>query len=70
MPERFQAIERIVFSLICMSAVVCSAFLAYEGHPEIRDALHQGEALMRESARYSVVCAPTTADPCVEMSAY
>ncbi|MGU7769144.1 hypothetical protein ACV229_03040 [Burkholderia sp. MR1-5-21] len=70
MPERFQAIERIAFSMICMSAVVCSAFLAYAQHPEIKDALHQGEALMRESAKYSAVCAPTSADPCVEMSAY
>ncbi|MDW9227708.1 hypothetical protein C7S15_2284 [Burkholderia cepacia] len=59
-----------MFSLVVMSAVVCSAFLAYERHPEIKIALHEGEALMRESAKYSVMCSPSKVDPCVEMSAY
>ncbi|AJX17145.1 hypothetical protein WJ95_24490 [Burkholderia ubonensis] len=70
MPERLQALERIAFSLVCMSAVVCSAFLAYAQHPEIKDALRQGEALMRESAKYSAICSPSKVDPCAEMSAY
>ncbi|EED99574.1 conserved hypothetical protein [Burkholderia multivorans CGD1] len=70
MPERFQTLEKFVFSLVVMSAVVCSAFLAYERHPEIKIALQQGEALMRESAKYSTICSPSKVDPCVEMSAY
>ncbi|MCA8378888.1 hypothetical protein LGN22_08320 [Burkholderia cenocepacia] len=70
MPERFQTLEKFVFSLVVMSAVVCSAFLAYERHPEIKIALHEGEVLMRESAKYSVICSPSKVDPCVEMSAY
>ncbi|PCE24712.1 hypothetical protein [Burkholderia ubonensis] len=70
MPERLQALERIAFSLVCMSAVVCSAFLAYAQHPEIKDALREGEVLMRESAKYSVICSPSKVDPCAEMAAY
>jgi len=70
MPERFQTLEKFMFSLVVMSAVLCSAFLAYERHPEIKIALQQGEALMRESAKYSTICSPSKVDPCVEMSAY
>lgn len=70
MPERFHSLEKFVFSLVVLSAVVCSAFLAYERHPEIKIALHEGEALMRESAKYSVVCSPSKYDPCAEMSDY
>jgi hypothetical protein len=70
MPLRFLLLERIAFSLVVTSAVACSAFLAYEQIPDVRIALHDGEALMRESAKYSVMCEPSKFDPCTELNGY
>lgn len=70
MPARLLLLEKIAFSMVVASAVACSSFIAYEQHPEVRIALHEGETLMRESAKYSVVCEPSPFDPCAEMSGY
>ncbi len=43
MPHRFQVFEKIAFSLVVLSAAACSAFIAYETSPDIRQVLHAGK---------------------------
>jgi hypothetical protein len=70
MPHRFQFLERIAFTLVVTAAVACSGFLTYEQNPDVKEAVHEGKVLMSESAKYSVVCVPTSFDPCANVSAY
>ena len=55
MPQRFLLLEKIAFSLFVTLAVACSAFIAYEQDPDVKVALHEGEALIRASAKYSEI---------------
>jgi hypothetical protein len=66
MPERFQVIERIAFSLVCFAAATCTAFLAYEQSPDVRSDVQLGKELFIKSGQYSYACATTTADPCAQ----
>ena len=70
MPHRFQLLEKIAFSLVVASAMACTSFLTYEQCPDVRTAIHDGRALMRESAKYTVVCAPSDIDPCSPITTY
>jgi hypothetical protein len=64
MPYRFQVFERIAFSLVVLSALACSAFIAYETNPEVRQVLHAGKAALQWSGEYSFVCASPVTDAC------
>lgn len=64
MPYRFQIFEKIAFSLVVLSAVACSAFIAYETSPDVRRALHAGKTALQWSGEYSFVCASPVTDAC------
>ena len=64
MPYRFQIFEKIAFTLVVLSAVACSAFIAYETSPEVRQVLHAGKTALQWSGEYSFVCASPVTDAC------
>jgi len=66
MPERFQLIEKIAFSFVCLAAATCTAFLAYEQSSDVRLGVQQGKELFIKSGQYSYACATTTSDPCAQ----
>ncbi|HEY1611287.1 MAG TPA: hypothetical protein VGG24_18635 [Paraburkholderia sp.] len=66
MPERFQVIEKIAFSFVCLAAAMCSAFIAYEQSPDVRVGLHAGKELVIKSGQYSYGCAAAVSDPCAQ----
>ena len=67
MPERFQVIERIAFSLVVLSAVLCSGFIAYESSPDVQAAVKVGENVMRYTGDYSFACASPMNSPCAQL---
>jgi hypothetical protein len=67
MPHRFQVIERIAFSLVVLSAVACSAFIAYETSPDVRQVLHAGKTALQWSGEYSLICASPVTDACANL---
>ena len=67
MPHRYQLIERIAFSLVVLSAVACSAFIAYEQVPGVKAAMHTGEDILRQSGEYSFACASSVSDVCGQL---
>jgi hypothetical protein len=67
MPPRFQILEKIVFTLVVMSAVLCSGFIAWETEPGFQDAVHASAAAVRWSGDYSFMCASTTANACDQL---
>ncbi|PXW18353.1 hypothetical protein [Paraburkholderia caballeronis] len=66
MPERFQLLEKIAFSFVCLAAAVCTAFIAYESSPDLRLELANGKALFLKSGEYSYACATVVNDPCAQ----
>jgi hypothetical protein len=67
MPPRFQILERIVFTMVVMSAVLCSGYIAWETSPGFQDAVHASAAAVRWSGDYSFMCASTTANACDQL---
>jgi hypothetical protein len=47
-----------------LSAVACSAFIAYETSPDVRQVLHAGKTALQWSGEYSFVCASPVTDAC------
>ena len=66
MPERFQILEKIAFSFVCLAAAICTAFIAYEQSPEIRSGFHAGKELVIKSGQYSYACAAAVSNPCAQ----
>lgn len=67
MTHRFQVFERIAFSLVVLSAAACSAFIAYERCPDVKQVLQVGEKVLRYSGQYAYVCATPAADTCGQL---
>lgn len=67
MPHRFQLIERIAFSFVVLSAVACSAFIAYERCPDVKTALRYGKEAARLSGEYSATCVSPLSNPCAQL---
>jgi hypothetical protein len=67
MPHRFQVFERIAFSLVVLSAVACSAYIAYETDPDVRQVLHAGKTALQWSGQYSFICASPVTDACANL---
>jgi hypothetical protein len=65
MPHPYPVLEKIAFSLVVLSAVVCSSFIAYESSPELQNAVKVTESL-NWTADYSAVCVSPTTSPCTE----
>ncbi len=65
MPHQFQVFERIAFSLVVLSAVVCSAFIAYESNPEVKSAVEATKNI-NWAADYSAVCTSPLTNPCAQ----
>ncbi|TDY39073.1 hypothetical protein BX592_12877 [Paraburkholderia rhizosphaerae] len=63
MPHRYQVFERIAFSLVVLSAVVCSSFIAYENSPGLQNAVKVTKSL-DWTADYSTVCVSPMTGPC------
>ncbi|MCX4160884.1 MULTISPECIES: hypothetical protein [Paraburkholderia] len=68
MPHRYQLLEKIAFSLVVLSAVMCSTFIAYESSPEFRGDLKAGKDLIAKSGQYSYGCTTVPSDPCAQLS--
>jgi hypothetical protein len=66
MPERFQLIEKIAFSFVCLAAAMCSAFIAYQSSPDLRGGVHAGKELFIKSGQYSYTCGAIQNDPCAQ----
>ncbi|TAM08284.1 MAG: hypothetical protein EPN70_00655 [Paraburkholderia sp.] len=64
MPYRYQRLERFAFSLVVLSAVMCSGFIAWESSPDFRENVQQGKELVLKSGQYSYACGTVTTDPC------
>ena len=67
MPAQFQIFEKIAFSLVVMSAVLCSGYIAWETSPDFQAAVHASTAAVRWSGEYSLICASTANDPCEQL---
>jgi hypothetical protein len=65
MPHQYQVLEKIAFSLVVMSAVVCSSFIAYESSPELQNAVAVTKSL-DWTANYAGLCASSTTSACTE----
>jgi hypothetical protein len=65
MPHQYQVFEKIAFSLVVLSAVVCSSFIAYESSPELQSAVAVTKSL-DWAADYSAVCVSPATSPCTE----
>jgi hypothetical protein len=63
MPHRYQVFEKIAFSLVVLSAIVCSSFIAYENSPDLRNAV-QVTTSLDWAADYSAVCISPATNPC------
>ncbi|MBN3808580.1 hypothetical protein [Paraburkholderia sp. Ac-20347] len=66
MPHRFQVFEKLAFSLVVLSAVMCSGYIAWESSPDLRANVQVGKELFLKSGEYSYACATVTADPCAQ----
>jgi hypothetical protein len=66
MPHRFQFLEKIAFSMVVMSAVFCSSFIAYERCPDVQVALSAGKEVLRYSGEYGFACASPYVDACAQ----
>ncbi|MGF6721047.1 hypothetical protein P3T43_000388 [Paraburkholderia sp. GAS41] len=67
MPHRFQVFEKIAFSLVVLSALACSAFIAYETSPSVRETLYAGKSALQWSSQYSFACSAPVADACANL---
>ncbi|CAB3772915.1 hypothetical protein [Paraburkholderia humisilvae] len=65
MPHQYQVFERIAFSLVVLSAVVCSSFIAYESSPGLQNAVKVTKSL-DWTADYSAVCISPATSPCTQ----
>jgi hypothetical protein len=63
MPHRYQVFEKIAFSLVVLSAVVCLSFIAYESSPGLRNAVQVTKSL-NWAADYSTVCISPATNSC------
>jgi len=50
--------------LVVLSAVACSAFIAYETSPDVRQVLHAGKTALQWSGEYSFACSAPVTDTC------
>jgi hypothetical protein len=66
MPHRYQLLEKIAFTLVVLSAVTCSGFIAWESSPDFRANFQQGKDLFLKSGDYSYACATVATDPCAQ----
>ncbi|QYD67279.1 hypothetical protein KZJ38_12920 [Paraburkholderia edwinii] len=67
MPLQYQVFEKIAFSLVVLSAVVCSSFIAYESSPELQNAVAVTKKL-DWTANYATVCVSPMATACTEFA--
>jgi hypothetical protein len=63
MPHRYQLIEKIAFSLVCLSAAMCSSFIAYENCSVLQDAV-KATKNVNWVPNYSAVCVAPTVTSC------
>lgn len=66
MPHRFQLFERIVFSLVVLSAVMCSTFITYERCPELKIAFQREAEILAQSEGYAFDCTSVADAPCTQ----
>lgn len=67
MPPQLQIFEKIAFSLVVMSAVMCSGYIAWETSPDFQAAVHASAAAVRWTGDYSFMCASPANDPCEQL---
>jgi hypothetical protein len=67
MPPRFQIFEKIAFTLVVMSAVLCSGYIAWETSPGFQEAVHASATAVRWSGDYSFICASPANKACEQL---
>ncbi len=67
MPPRFQLLEKVAFSFVVLSALLCSTFIAYQNSSDVRVGVHVGKELFLKSGQYSYACATVVSDPCAQV---
>jgi hypothetical protein len=69
MPHRYQLLERFAFSLVFLSAVMCTGYIAWESSPDFRQNVHDGKELLLKSGEYSYAydaCATPSGKACAQ----
>ena len=67
MPHRYQLLEKFAFSLVVLSAVMCSSYIAWESSPDLRENVRESRALVLKSGEYSYdACVPTATNSCTQ----
>jgi hypothetical protein len=74
MSQRFYVFERIAFSFVVLSAMLCSAYIAYETDPDVQQVLQAGKTALRlsgeySSGEYSFACASPVTQGCADYPA-
>jgi hypothetical protein len=65
MPHRYQLLEKFAFSLVVLSAVVCSSYIAWASSPDLRESFQHSKELVVKSGEYTYdACVPTSANSC------
>jgi hypothetical protein len=57
MSHHHRILEKIAFSMVVLSALVCSVFIAYERCPEFRFAMQFEKEILTCDRGYSAICA-------------
>jgi hypothetical protein len=69
MPHRYQLLEKFAFSLVVLSAVVCSSYIAWENSPDFRENFQESRELVLKSGEYTYdACVPTATNSCAQFA--
>ncbi|RQH10124.1 hypothetical protein D1Y85_01120 [Paraburkholderia dinghuensis] len=69
MPHRYQLLEKFAFSLVVLSAVTCSSYIAWESSPDLRLDFQQGKELILKSGEFTYdACATASGDSCSQFA--
>lgn len=67
MPHRYKTLEKFAFSLVVLSALACSAYIAYETNPDVKVVLQAGKSALRYAGEFSYICALPDANACAQL---
>ncbi|ASV99091.1 hypothetical protein [Paraburkholderia aromaticivorans] len=56
MPHQYRILEKIAFSMVVLSAFVCSVFIAYERCPELRFAMQVEQDILACNSGHMPIC--------------
>lgn len=68
MPHRYQLLEKIAFSFVVLSAVMCSSYIVWESSPDLRQNFQQGKDLFLKSSEYTYTCTTVSGSTCPQFA--